>query len=141
MHNEQQCAGVVHHDKLYLPMRPFPNLQGLTDGMRIFEPVRQEWTVLSVNVWPTAWAKQLLAATEDYLVQFGGMVTANTTPGIWQKGATGLVTPSWHDTGRHVKPQDLTCMLHHKAEPQGKLLLQLLWSVAGRSVHLMLSYR
>ena len=121
-------------------MRPFPNLQGLTDGMRIFEPVRQEWTVLSVNVWPTAWAKQLLAATEDYLVQFGGMVTASTTPGTWQQAATGLVTPSWHDKGCHVKPQDLICMLHRKCERQSNLFLQLLWSVGGQPFYLMLSY-
>lgn len=93
MHNAQQCAGVVHQEKLYLPMRPSPDLEGLTDGMRVFEPVRQEWTVLSVNVWPTASAQQLLAATEDFLIQFGGMVTANTTPGTWLKGGAGLSDP------------------------------------------------
>ncbi len=117
MHNDQQCAGVVHHEKLYLPMRPFPDLEGLTDGMRVFEPVRQEWTVLSVNVWPTAWAQQLLAATEDYLIQFGGMVTASTTSDPWQKGAAGLSDPLGMTQGMLSNFQDLICMQHHKAQP------------------------
>ncbi|DBA93299.1 TPA: hypothetical protein ACH3X2_003581 [Trebouxia sp. C0005] len=97
------AAGVVHHDKLYLPMRPFPNLQGLTDGMRIFEPVRQEWTVLSVNVWPTAWAKQLLAATEDYLVQFGGINVASdiVSPeeALWTWDINNHTWQQMHPTG------------------------------------------
>ncbi|DBA93304.1 TPA: hypothetical protein ACH3X2_003586 [Trebouxia sp. C0005] len=98
-----QAAGVVHRDKLYLPMRPFPNLQGLTDGMRIFEPVRQEWTVLSVNVWPTAWAKQLLAATEDYLVQFGGINVAydivNPEEALWTWDINHHTWQQMHPTG------------------------------------------
>ncbi len=121
MHNDQQCAGVVHQEKLYLPMHPPPDLQGLTDGMRGFEPVRQEWTVLSVNVWPTAWARQLLAATEDYLKLFGGMGTANATPGTWQKSGVGLSDPHGMTQGTLSNLQDSVCVQHHKAQPQGSL--------------------
>lgn len=87
--SEQQCAGVVHHDKLYLTMHS--PVQDPSDMMRVFEPTKQEWTVLSLNVWPTACTEQLLVGNDTFLIQYGGMLTASTASCIWQQGAAGLL--------------------------------------------------